>query len=114
MAASAMESAELVRGAQGRGFALPWPVALGIAALILALMTAGAWLAWLSRETAGLPEPYGYRWASPVPILAAGTVGLVLALRVPRNRLGVLLLAGSFFGALDFFLEGYASYAVIT
>jgi hypothetical protein len=77
-------------------------------------MLGGTWLAWLNRDTPGLPPPYGYRWAYAIVVLASSAVGLLLGLRVPRNVLGLLFLALSCFGAVDFALEGYASYAVLT
>jgi hypothetical protein len=69
---------------------------------------------WLNRGTPGVPETYGYRWAQIVLPLVSGIVGLVLAVRVPRNPVGSLFIALSVNAAALVCLEAYAAYAIVT
>lgn len=89
---------------------LPW-IAYG---LILSLAVVGAWLGWVNRPTTDIPISFGARWAHTLAALSAGSIGMLLVVRLPRNIVGWVFIAIGLLGAMNSALDGYAGFALHT
>ena len=87
-------------------------LALALWVLSVALGTAGVIFLALSSSARVAPE-WGFRGFSAIPVLPFATVGALIAIRRPGNRIGWFFLAVGLLSALQSLTEEYPAYALV-
>ena len=86
--------------------------ATAIAFIVTLCLVAGMGILILAAPDAPLQDAWGFRGGAAVLAVAFGGVGALVALRVPGNRIGALLVAIGFWAAAIGFTAEYAVYGL--